>query len=259
MSKPSFLSIVSVCLVFGLLVLPLTGIGSDIQQKVKKAKAELQAGVNAWNPEKIQAAKDMFLNLLLTEENENAYLNYYIALCDYRLVSYEISENLMDEAGMHVADAKKHLEKAMELKPDWGEPCALYASVLGFEISLDWDKAMSLAMEINEYFGKAFDLEPKNPRINLLKGLSDLYTPAQYGGGPDAAISSLTHAVDLFETEKAPDPLKPAWGKEEALSFLGTAYLEKGDNSKARELFLKALEVNPEFGLAKENLEKVKK
>ena len=129
MFKSSWLSLAAVCLVIGPMILPLTGYGSQGQQKIKSAKAELQAGVNTWNPEKIQAAKDSFLNLLMTDESAN--LHYFIALCDYRLVSYEISESLMDEAGMHVADAKKHLEKAMELKPDWGEPCALYASVSG--------------------------------------------------------------------------------------------------------------------------------
>lgn len=259
MSKKSILSTATAFVVFCLIFLPLTGIGYDTQQEVIKAKAELQEGVNSWNADKIKAAKDMFLNLLLKEKSENAYLHYYIALCDYRLVTHEISENLTDEAGMNTADAQKHLEKAMELKPTWGEPFALYASMLGMEIALDWNKAMTLGMEIGVYFGKAFDLGPENPRINLLKGSSDLFTPAEYGGGPDVAIGTLTHAVDLFEKENVQDPLVPSWGKEEALTFLGMAYMEKGDKNKARELFLKALEVNPEFGLAKDNLEQLKK
>ena len=259
MSRKSILFIATAFVVFCLIFFPLTGIGNDIHQKVNKAKAELQEGVNSWSVEKIKAAKDMFLNLLLTEKSENAYLHYYIALCNYRLVTYEISENLTDEARMNTADAQKHLEKAMELKSTWGEPFALYASMLGMEIALDWNKAMTLGMEINEYFGRAFELDPENPRINLLKGSSDLYTPAEYGGGPDVAIGSLTQAVDLFEKENVQDPLEPSWGKEEALTFLGMAYMQKGDKNKARELFLKALEVNPEFGFAKDNLEQLKK
>ena len=239
--------------------LSLMGIEDNIQQKIKKAKAELQEGVNLWNAEKLKAAKDMFLNLLMTEKDENIYLHYYIALCDYRLATYEMSENLTEEAQMNTADAQKHLEKVMELKPSWGEPFALYASMLGFEIALDWNKAMTLGMEIGEYFGKAYDLDPENPRINLLKGSSDLYTPVEFGGGPDVAIGTLTYAVKLFETENIQDPLEPSWGKEEALTFLGMAYAQKGDKEKASELFLKALEINPQFGLAKENLEQLKK
>ena len=165
----------------------------------------------------------------------------------------------MDEATQHLTEAQKHLEKAMELKPSWGEPYALYASLLGFEIALDWNKAMTLSSEIYEFFGKAFDLEPNNPRINLMKGSSDLYTPEEYGGGPNVAIGTLSKAVKLFEEENIKNPLEPSWGKEEALTFLGMAYMQKGDNDKAREFYLKALEVNPEFGLAKDNLEQLKK
>ena len=251
--------LVKTILVICLLFLPFSGMGNEIHQKITEAKAELQEGVNSWNAEKFKTAKDMFLNLLLAEESENAFLHYYIALCDYRLATYDLSENLMDEAGIHTADAQQHLEKAMELKPTWGEPIALYATMLGFEIALDWNKAMTLGMEIPEYFGKALELEPKNPRINLMKGSSDLYTPEEYGGGPVVAIGTLTHAVALFEKENVQDPMLPSWGKEEALTFLGMAYMQKGDNDKAAEFFQKALEVNPKFGLAKDNLDQLKK
>ncbi len=259
MFRKSTLFSITAFMVFCLIFIPSMGFGNKIQQEIIKAKTELQEGINSWSAEKIKAAKDMFLNLLMKEKSENAYLHYYIALCDYRLVTYELSENLTDEAGMHTSDAQKHLEKVMELKPTWGEPFALYASLIGFEIALDWNKAMTLSMEIPEYFGKAFDLDPENPRINLLKGASDLYTPPEYGGGPDVAIGTLTYAVELFAEEKIQNPLEPSWGKDEALTFLGMAYMQKGDNDKARELFLKALEFNPKFGLAIDNLELVKK
>ncbi len=99
--------------------LSLMGIEDNIQQKIKKAKAELQEGVNLWNAEKFKSAKDMFLNLLMTEKSEIVFFHYYIALCDYRLATYEMSENLTEEAQMNTADAQKHLEKVMELKPSW--------------------------------------------------------------------------------------------------------------------------------------------
>jgi len=259
MFRKSTLFTLFALMVFCIQYPPLMGSENDIHQEVNKAKAKLQEGINSWNVEKIRSAKDMFLNLLLKEDSENVYFHYYIALCDYRLVTYEMSENLTEEAGRNTVDAQKHLKKVMELKPTWGEPFALYASTVGLEIALDWNKAMSLSSEIYEYFGKAYDLDPKNPRINLLKGSSDLYTPVEYGGGPDVAIGTLSHAVELFEEENVQNPLEPSWGKEEALTFLGIAYQQKGNNSKARELFLKALEINPEFGLAIDSLEQLKK
>ncbi|MEE8604931.1 MAG: tetratricopeptide repeat protein, partial [Candidatus Aminicenantaceae bacterium] len=100
---------------------------------------------------------------------------------------------------------------------------------------------------------------PENPRVHYLKGVSDLYTPAEYGGGADVAIKTLTKSVDLFEKENIEDPMLPSWGKDEAYTFLAMTYNQKGDKDKAVEFFQKALEVNPEFMLAKDELEKIKK
>lgn len=135
-----------------------------------------------------------------------------------------------------------------------GEPHALYALLLGFEIALDREKAMSLGVRTYEYFNMAFEKEPENPRVSLLKGMSDFYAPKQYGGGPDTAIETLTKALAFFEKEKIEDPMKPSWGKDEAYAYLGMAYRQKGNTDKARESFLKALEINPDYGFVKEQL-----
>jgi tetratricopeptide (TPR) repeat protein len=146
----------------------------------------------------------------------------------------------------------------MELQPNFGELDAFYAYMLGFEIALNPEKAMSLGIQSFQYFGEAFQKSPENPRVHYLKGVSDLFTPVEYGGGADAAIKTLMKSVDLFENENIQDPIKPSWGKDEAYTFLGMAYVQKGDKDKATEFFTKALEVNPEFMMAKDELEKIK-
>ena len=237
----------------------LSGFGSDLSQKMEKAKQELREGVNTWDAEKMKQARDLFLNLLMTEESEKAYLHYYTALCDYRLTAYFMAQDAVGEAGMHVDGALKHLEEAMDLEPSRGEPYALYASMLGFKIALNPSLGMSLGMKTFDYFGQALAKEPDNPRVNLMKGSADLFTPEQYGGGADVAIRSLTKAVELFEKETVDNPVEPSWGKEEAYTFLGMAFKQKGNIEKAGELFNKALEVNPDFGLAHEELSKLEK
>lgn len=245
--------------ILGFFCLSTFGLGSELNQKIKKAKQELQEGVNTWNAEKMKHARDLFLNILMTEESEKAHIHYYTALCDYRLAAYFMAQDAASETEMHADSALKHLEEAMELEPSWGEPYALYASMLGFKVAINPSQGMSLGMEIYDYFGKALAKEPDNPRVNLMKGLSDLYTPEQFGGGADAAIQSLTKAVELFDKETVDNPVEPSWGKEEAYTFLGMAYKQKGDIKKAGELFSKALEVNPKFGLAHEELSKLEK
>jgi tetratricopeptide (TPR) repeat protein len=238
---------------------PSPEIDSSVAQKIIEAKELLKKGLDTWDPEPMKKARDGLLGLMVKEKQESLYLLYYIALCDYRLINYYFASAEMAKAEAFIKESQKYLEKAMEMAPTFGELDALYASMLGFEIALHYEKAMSLGFQIFQYFGEALEKSPDNPRIHLLKGLSDLFTPEEYGGGPDAAIKTLNKSVELFGKENIEDSVKPSWGKDEAYTFLGMAYNQKGESDKAEGLFRKALETNPEFGLAIEELRKIEK
>lgn len=229
----------------------------SVVEQIKRAKELMKKGVDTWDPELMKQARDRFLGLLAKEKQESLYLLYYIALCDFRLSNYYIASADIDKAGAYTKEGQRYLEKAMEAHPDFGELDALYASLLSFEIALHQEKAMSLGFEIFQYFGKAIEKSADNPRVHLLKGVSDLFTPEQFGGGPDAAIKTLSRCVELFEKEDIHDPVKPSWGEDEAYTFLGMAYNQKGETDKAKEAFKKALELNPDYGLAKKELSKL--
>jgi len=257
------------CLAIGLFAAPLalklqkesqeTGQDYKFVQELKEARAKLQMGVNTWSPELLKTARDLFLNLLLREKKENVYLLYEIALTDYRLVTFYFSSSNREEAERYNGEAQKYLEKAMEVDLSFGESFALYAFLLGFEIALNPEKGMTLGLKSMEYFNKALEIAPDNPRINLLQGMSLLYTPEAYGGGADKALEFLDKSANLFDKEKIQNPLKPSWGKEETYTFIGLAYKQKKDMEKAKECLKKALELNPDFGLAKEELAKLEK
>jgi tetratricopeptide (TPR) repeat protein len=228
--------------------------GAPLSQEMQKAKAELQAGVNTWSLELFQSARDRFINCLMKAERENAYILYHIALADYRLVTFYLSSKANEDAGKSLQEAQKYLDKAMAVDPSFGESLALYGFLLGFEIGLHPEKAMTLGMASFDYSARAVEKDPENPRIHLLKGISLFYTPEAYGGGVDNAVDALKRAATLFEKETVNDPFKPSWGKEEAYTYLGISYKRKKDIEKAKEMLQKALEINPEFGLAKREL-----
>jgi tetratricopeptide (TPR) repeat protein len=228
--------------------------GNALSQEMQEAKAELQAGVNTWSLELFHAARDRFINCLMKAKTENAYILYHIALADYRLVTFYLSSKGNEDAEKSLQEAQKYLEKAMAVDPSFGEAFALYAFLLGFEIGLHPEKTITLGMASFDYSARALEKDPENPRIHLLKGISLFYTPEAYGGGVDNAIDSLRRAAILFEKEIVSDPFKPSWGKEEAYAYLGISYKQKKDFEKAKELLQKALEINPEFGLAKREL-----
>ena len=230
----------------------------SLAEKVQDAKSLLQQGINDWDLAKMQEARDSLLRLHLQANEKNECLLYFLALTDYRMATYYMTQGAMEETGVHIAQGKKFLEKSIELKPDWGEPYALYATLLGFEIALKPEEAMTIAFEIGDYFGEAYAKDPDNPRTYLLKGTSELFTPESYGGGPDVALNSLETALSCFEKENITDPLQPCWGKDELYTFMGMAYNQKGDAEKAKEYLKKALTINPDLGLAKDELEKLK-
>lgn len=230
------------------------GGSASLVESVQEAKAKLQAGINTWDLELLKTARNQFINCLLKAKTENASILYHIALADYRLITFYLSSSDNPEAEKSLIEAQKYLEKAMAADPFFGEADALYGYLLGFEIALHPEKAMTLGMSSFGYFSKGFEKDPENPRIHLLKGISLFYTPEAYGGGADNAMASLNKAVGLFEKDVVKDPLKPSWGKEEAYTYLGLAYKQKKDFGKAKEMLKRALEVNPEFGLAKKEL-----
>jgi tetratricopeptide (TPR) repeat protein len=232
---------------------------ASLVESVQEAKAKLQAGVNTWDLELLKTARNQFINCLLKAKTENASILYHIALADYRLITFYLSSSNNPEAEKSLAEAQKYLEKAMAVDPSFGEADALHGYLLGFEIALHPEKAMTLGMSSFGYFSKGFEKDPENPRIHLLKGISLFYTPEAYGGGADNAIEPLIKAVGLFDKEVVIDPLKPSWGKEEAYTYLGLAYKQKKDYKKAKEMLKKALEVNPEFGLAMKELSGLEK
>lgn len=230
----------------------------ELTAKIIQVRDKLQEGWNAWDGEAMKVSRDQFLNLILQGDGKNADLFYYAGLAEYRLVVHAFSTGKTDEAGVSVAQARKYLEKAMELRPDWGEPAAMVGTLLGYEIALNPSRAMELGMKTFSYFGQAESKEPQNPRVRLLKGLSLFYWPVEFGGGADNALRVLEEAVALFEKEKPSDPLKPSWGLEEALTFMARAYAQKGDRVRAEECLNKALAANPRFGLARQELENLR-
>lgn len=228
-------------------------------EKLEEAKGVLKKGVDSWDQSLMEKARGIFLSMILTEKDENPYLYYYISLADYRLSTYFVSTQNKEKAERFIEEGISYLEKATQVAPSFSEAHALYASLLGIKIGLKPEEAMFLGMEIEKYFGLALDKSPENPRVNLLRGSSLLYTPEMFGGGAKNAIKFLEKAVSLFEKEKVDDPLKPSWGKEEAYTYLGVALEKLGEKEKAIQALEKALEANPDFSYARMQLERIRK
>lgn len=66
---------------------------------------------------------------------------------------------------------------------------------------------------------KGLQVDPNNPRLYYLQGMSLFGTPPQFGGGKDKAKPLFEKSVSLFKSAQ-PKPLDPKWGQSEAEKML---------------------------------------
>ena len=97
------------------------------------------------------------------------------------------------------------------------------------------------------------ELGPQNPRVWLLKGVGNIFKPKLFGGGAEKAEVDIRKAISLYEHD-APASPRPAWGRAEAWAWLGQALDKQDKRGDARAAFVKALEIDPEFGWVKYKL-----
>ena len=65
-----------------------------------------------------------------------------------------------------------------------------------------------------EALARGLQLNPNNPRLYYLQGMSLFNTPAQFGGSKEKAKKMFEKAIDLYGKEQ-PKPMYPKWGKKQ--------------------------------------------
>jgi tetratricopeptide (TPR) repeat protein len=139
--------------------------------------------------------------------------------------------------------AEESLE-ASALAGPRAETYALLASAAGLRIGENPALGASLGQTIDDLQSRALSLDGENPRVWLLKGIGDFFTPEAYGGGTAQARSALERAAVAFQSETPPPP-EPRWGRADVHVWLGQVHQAAGDAALAREEYEKALAVEP--------------
>ena len=216
-----------------------------------EGKELLQQAIDSSNPDQLYEAQKLFDRARQDGHHEEFAL-YYLALCEYRLAT--LFAATPGEQAESINRTIEHLKGAIELEDSFSDAHALLASAYGQKLGLKPHLGMALGPETKRVLEKSKRLDGNNPRVILIDGMSDYYTPAMFGGDKQRAISKLEHALELFAKEEIRDPLQPSWGYDEACAQLGIMRQDAGDIEGAREAFVKALEVNPNNGWVRSRL-----
>lgn len=231
-----------------LLILQISLIADEsIDSLIIFLKVEQQEALNNADLKKFNDITNK-LERLSTFEEKEWLINYYLAYNYYRMSSIAQDK---EESKKFISEAKKYIDKSIELKDDFAESHALYSSILGFEISFKPQLAMVNGIKSGQEIEKAHKFEVDNPRVCLIDGMMTLHKPPMFGGGADNAITKLKKAIELFETEPEDIGIYPDWGMDEVYIWLGVSYEKKEEKSKALEFYKNAIEVNPDNGWAK--------
>lgn len=223
---------------------------------ILEAKQLLREGEMEGSLDKVQRARVTFERAAFND-SVATLAHYYAAYATHQLIgllsginSATSRRELLD----HIDYAIEHLEAATQREPSFAEGWALLASVYGRRISYRPIAGMALGPKSNRAQKTAEKLAPDNPRVVLLKAVSDYNTPRMWGGNKKRAMAGLHRAAGLFETEMVADSLQPSWGHSTVYAWLGIAYMDEGNLPEARRVLEKALTINPEFSWVKYGL-----
>ncbi len=138
----------------------------------------------------------------------------------------------------------KAADDAIALDGANAEYYRVLATLCGQVIPANIFSAFSYGKRAKDAIEKARQMDPNSAQVWIADGVGNYYMPASFGGGPDPAIRSFEHAIQID-------------GKSaEAWLWLGLAQRKKHDNAGARKSFQKSLALDPERVWARQQLDK---
>lgn len=206
--------------------------------------------------------KNMNLDTLEKAYNDLKYISstrgkavdfYFVALSLYRLYNLRFKKYLKEE---YIDSAINYLEKSVKIEKNFSDGYALLGSLYGMKAK-GFFKGMVYGTKSDRAFKKAKEIDSLNPRALYLEGISFLYKPKEFGGSVEKAIKNFKKAIKIFEESKSKRGIIN-WGYLECMMFLGIAYEKIDSLEKAKNIYEKVLEIDPEYGWAKYKLYQIK-
>jgi tetratricopeptide (TPR) repeat protein len=177
---------------------------------------------------------------------------YTLAYINSRLAPI-LPDSRRGERKALLEEAAEALRQTVRADPRDAEARALLGAVYGAQIALSPWKGLTLGPRVSAELDKAERLAPANPRVALQRGITLLFVPAVFGGGPDPAYRELKRAEGLFARE-GEDKAWPNWGRVDVQVWLGRALEQKGDRDGARAAYRRALALAPDHAQVRDDL-----
>ena len=223
-----------------LMLLPILFFVMPLQAEIDRwssLRSDIQSSVLSADTEQLHA-----LSLRLDEwiAEDAVWANYWQA-------NVEPDDNERENHLRRCVDASRLAMDAGEMS---GEARALQASCLGRLASGGMLSGMRYGSRASAAKEESLIDGPDNPRVLLLAGSSDFYTPVQWGGDIDRAERRLRQALEQLETPAAesPEPWQPQWGRHDAYVNLAQVLHRLDRTEEALTLLDRAVEQGLDSG-----------
>ena len=226
------------------------------REQLLEGKALLTEGANYADQDQLLAARTLF-EQAFTDDSLAIFARYYAAMASTALVNIltDMEESNQKRTIMeHVDYAIDHLETTTLQDESFAEGWLLLSAAYGQKMEARPLRAVALSRKFNRAMSRARELEPDNPRVVLLRAITDYNLPRIVGGNKDRGLEGLYRAARLFEEEVVEDPVLPSWGRDDTYARIGIVFMDRDNLEEARTAFERALEINPEFGWVKNTL-----
>ncbi len=227
----------------------------DFTDAILKAKKNLQTAMNNYDEKALIKVRGEFERILQLKKHD-WIVNYYLALCDFGMSYSSMRGEKQDKEKLkkHTESALLLLEKSILVRDDFADAWILKLSLNFNRWIYEQDRMNDIMSVSNEAKTKAETLDPNNPRLWLVNGISTYYMPENFGGGAGKSVKELEKSLDLFQTRIEKEEYYPDWGKDMAYGYLTVAYAKRGDEGdkeKAQQTYDKGLLLFPESGFLK--------
>ena len=181
-----------------------------------------------------------------TKDQKLELTEYY-----YGLAAYHIGEKNYKSAKIIINKADVILDQLLKSDPKNATILAYKGSFTAYKISLDKIKVVVLGKESLKYLNEAYKYDPNNIQALTDKGHALFNAPKLFGGDKNEAIIFFLKSIALLEKNNLSSQ---NWFYLNNIVQAAKAYTETGQFEKAKQLYLKLLQKEPNFGWVKNEL-----
>jgi tetratricopeptide (TPR) repeat protein len=177
------------------------------------------------------------------QNRPNAETKFQLALTEYGLLNATMKDQDEKLFNSYVEGLEKRLEELSNDKAFAPEAKALLSSVLGFKIAYSPWKGMLLGGKSSALLESALKSNPNSAIVQKMNAGNLYFTPEMWGGDKQKALEAYLKSNQLFEQKKDTQN----WMYLDNLAWIGIIYQEMGQKAKAKEVWEKALAIEPNF------------